>query len=104
MYMHRNSRRGARERRPADLSTPPPRPPRRPRLVVVQLEAHAVVNLIVVERDVVLVHGVPLLDPKLLRPCACLRSKQLFQVANCVIWVALDADFLAEAVVADHLD
>ena len=67
----------------------------------VELEAHAVVYLIVLERYVVLVDRIPLLDAQLLGSCARLRREQLLQIAHRVVWVALDADLLAEAVVAD---
>ncbi len=43
-------------------------------LVVVQFESHAVVNFVVLERDVVLVNGVPLLDSDLLPLGACERE------------------------------
>jgi hypothetical protein len=39
--------------------------------VVVELEAHAVMDLVISQRDVVLVHGVPLLNADLLRPRSC---------------------------------
>ncbi|CAH0374783.1 unnamed protein product [Pelagomonas calceolata] len=77
---------------------------RRRGLVVVQLEAHAVVDLVVLERDVVLEDGVPLLDADLLGPGAALRRDELFQVADRVVLVALHPNLLAEAVVADDLD
>ena len=58
-------------------------------------------DLVVVERDVVLVHGVPLLDAQLLGPRAGLRGEELLEVADGVVRVALDADLLAQPVVAD---
>lgn len=61
-------------------------------------------NLVVLERDVVLVDGVPLLDADLLRPRAHLRRHELLEVPHRVVLVALDADLLAQAVVQDHLD
>ena len=39
-------------------------------LVVVELEAHAIVNLVILESDVVFVDVVPLLDPNLVGPSA----------------------------------
>ena len=74
------------------------------RLIVVELQAHAVMDLVILERDVVLVHRVPLLDAQLLRARAGLRGEQLLEVANGVVLVALDADLLAQPVVADDLD
>eukprot|EP00310_Coccolithus_braarudii_P017538 CAMPEP_0183350000 /NCGR_PEP_ID=MMETSP0164_2-20130417/15779_1 /TAXON_ID=221442 /ORGANISM="Coccolithus pelagicus ssp braarudi, Strain PLY182g" /LENGTH=107 /DNA_ID=CAMNT_0025521837 /DNA_START=375 /DNA_END=698 /DNA_ORIENTATION=+ len=61
-------------------------------------------DLVVLERDVVLVHSVPLLDPQLLWPCARLRSQQLFQITHCVFLVALHTDLLSKAVVTDDLN
>ena len=46
-------------------------------LVVVQLEAHSVVDLVVGEGDVILVDCVPLLDANLLGACARLCSDEL---------------------------
>lgn len=94
-------------------------------LVVIKLEAHAVVDLVVLERDVVLVDRVPLLrtrralvkivcarctarsaclDAKLLSLRTTLRRKQLLQIAHRILRVALDANLLAEPIVTDHLD
>jgi len=70
----------------------------------VELKAHAIVDLVVVQRDVILVHSVPLLDAQLLRPRARLRREQFLQVADGVVRVALDADLLAKAIVADDFD
>ena len=56
------------------------------------------------ERDVVLVDGVPLLQPQLLWPRACLSSQQLLEVAHRVVRVALYAHLLAQPVVAHHLN
>ena len=67
----------------------------------VELEAHAVVDLVVVERDVILVHGVPLLDPQLFRPRARLRCEQLLQVADRVFWIALY--LRAEKILSAHV-
>ena len=44
------------------------------RLVVVQLQAHAVVDLVVLQRNVVLEDGVPLLNSNLLRARAALPN------------------------------
>lgn len=43
-------------------------------LVVVQLQAHAIMNFVVSKRDVVFVHCVPLLYPNFLWSCACARG------------------------------
>ena len=69
-------------------------------LVVVQLQAHAVVDLVVLEGNVVFVHGVPLLDAQLLRSRASLRCEQFLQVTDSIVRVAFDANLLTEAVVA----
>lgn len=76
----------------------------RSHLVVVELKTHAIMNLIIFERDVILVDCVPFLDPQLLGPRARLRCQQLFEVADRVVCVALDADLLAKTIVADDLD
>merc|ERR1719310_2258706 len=89
---------------PSEPSPPPPMPPPPRRSVVVELEAHAIVDLVVIERDVVLVHRVPFLYPQFLWPRARLRSEELLEVAHGVVGVAFDADLLAEAILADHLD
>jgi len=73
-------------------------------LVVVELEAHAVVNLVVLEGDVVLVGVVPLLDPDLVGPRPRLRRHQLLQVADGVVLVALHAHLLPQSIVEHHLD
>jgi hypothetical protein len=62
------------------------------RSVVVELQAHAVVDFIVGQRDVVLVYGVPFLNPDLLGPSARLSRHQFLQVPDGVILIALDAD------------
>lgn len=53
--------------------------------VVVQLEPHAVVNLVVSQGDMVLVDVVPLLNAYLLWPCPCLSCDQLLQVSDGVV-------------------
>lgn len=96
-------------------------------LVVVKLETHAVMNLVVSKGDMILVYGVPLLDPDLVRPRASLSSDKLLQIANRVILtacavrqrlstqpalsgnnsghlLALHPHFLAQPVIQDHFD
>ena len=75
-----------------------------PDLVVVQLKAHAIVNLIVLKRDVILEDCVPLLYSDLLGPRARLRCQQFLQVADRVVLVAFDSDLLSQSVVADHFN
>lgn len=58
---------------------------RKTKLIVVELQAHAVVDFIVFQCDVILVHRVPLLDANLVWPCASLCSYQLFQITNGII-------------------
>jgi hypothetical protein len=74
------------------------------RLVVVELEPHPVVDLVVLERDVVLVDVVPLLDADLLGARPRLRRHQLLEVADGVVLVALHPHLLPQAVVQHHLD
>eukprot|EP01040_Poterioochromonas_malhamensis_P021231 gene21232-25560_t len=73
-------------------------------LVVVELEAHAIVNLVVFERDVVLVDRVPLLDPDFLRPGAYLGRNELLQISYRVVFVAFHADLLPQSIVTDNFD
>lgn len=72
--------------------------------IVVELEAHAIMNLVILEGDVVLVDGVPLLNPDLLGPSTRLRGDKLLQVADCVVIVALHSDLLPQTVVQHHLN
>jgi len=105
---------------------------------VVQLQAHAVVNFVVLQSDVVLENAVParqvnkreswkeqstressantsttrrqsssnvpLLKPDFFGARACLRRNELLQIADGVIGIALDSNFLAQTVVAHNLD
>ncbi|KAK3408751.1 hypothetical protein EUGRSUZ_J00925 [Eucalyptus grandis] len=71
--------------------------------VVVELEAHAVVDLVVLEGDVVLVDVVPLLDSDLVGAGARLGGHQLLEVADGVVLVALHPHLLPQPVVQHHL-
>lgn len=73
-------------------------------LAVIEFEAHAVVNLVVLESDVVLVDVVPLLNPNLVGSSPGLSRHQLLQVAYGVVFVALHAHLLPEPVVQHHLN
>lgn len=73
-------------------------------LVVVELEAHAVMDFIVLEGDVVLVDVVPLLDPNLVGSGTRLSSHELLEVAYGVILVALHLHLLPETIVQHHLN
>jgi hypothetical protein len=73
-------------------------------LVVVQLEVHAIMHLIVCQRNVVFVDGVPFLNADLLWPRASLCCHQLLQVPDRVVFIALHADLLAQAIVEDYLN
>lgn len=59
-----------------------------PGSVVVQLQPHAILNLIVRQRDVVFVDSVPLLYANFVCTRPSLGSHQLLQVTNCVIFAA----------------
>lgn len=61
-------------------------------------------DLIVLQRDMVLVDRVPFLDPDFLRSRPDLRSDELLQIADGVVFVALDADLLAQTVVQNHFN
>ena len=58
-------------------------------LVVIQLETHTIMYLVISERDVVLVNGVPFLDTNLLWSCAWSRKVEIVcrGVCVCVLWV-----------------
>ena len=71
--------------------------------LTIELQAHAVVDLVVLKSDVVLVDGVPFLNPQLLRPRTRLRREELLQITDRIIFVALDANLLAEAVIANSV-
>lgn len=80
------------------------------RLVVVHVDRAAVVDLVVLQRDVVLEDRVPPLQPDLVRPRPRVRRDQLLQVpdrvrraAHCKL-PALDPRLVPHAVVHDHLD
>lgn len=72
--------------------------------VVVEFESHPVVYLVICQRDVVLVHRVPLLDPDPLWSRSRLGRHQLLQVPDGVVWIALDTHLASQAVVEHHLD
>ena len=73
-------------------------------LVVVELEAHAIVDLVILEGDMILVDGVPLLDADLVGPGARLCRHELLQVADGVVVVALHTHLLPQSIVQHHLD
>ena len=72
-------------------------------VLTIQLQAHAVVDLVVLQSDVVLVDGVPFLNPQLLRPRTRLRREELLQITDRIIFVAFDANLFAEAVIANSV-
>jgi hypothetical protein len=69
-----------------------------------QFQTHPIVNFVIFQGDVVLVDGVPLLDLEFFRARPELRGRQLFEIPNRVVGVALDANFLPQAIVQDHFD
>ena len=71
-------------------------------LVVLELEAHAIVNLVILESDVVFVDVVRLLDPNLVGPRTSLSRHKLLQVTYGVILVALHTNFLPQPIVQHH--
>ncbi len=73
-------------------------------LLIVELQVHAVVDLVILELDVVFENGVPLLEHDLVEPRPGLGGDELLQVANRVVLVALDADLLSQSVVNGYLD
>eukprot|EP00243_Klebsormidium_subtile_P004236 TRINITY_DN18067_c0_g1_i1.p1 TRINITY_DN18067_c0_g1~~TRINITY_DN18067_c0_g1_i1.p1 ORF type:complete len:161 (+),score=5.10 TRINITY_DN18067_c0_g1_i1:275-757(+) len=74
------------------------------KLVVVQFQAHPIVNLIVSQCYVIFVDGVPLLYPDLFWSCARLSGHQLLQVPYRVILVALDPHLLPQPVVQNDFN
>ena len=72
-------------------------------LVVVELKAHAVVNLVVPEGDVVLVDCIPLLDADLIGPRAGLSGHKFLEVSDGVVVVALHPNLLSQPIVQHHL-
>lgn len=71
--------------------------------LVIQFKVHPVMYFIVTNGDVILEDGVPLLEHNLVPSGARLRSNQLLEVANGVIWIAFDSNFFAESIIACHL-
>lgn len=72
--------------------------------VVIELETHAIMDLVILEGDVILVDIVPLLDPNLLGPGSGLSGNELLQVADRVVLVALHPYLLPETIVENHLN
>jgi len=72
--------------------------------MLVHFQTHAVVNLIVRERDVVLVDRVPFLELDLRVIRAGLGTDELLQVADGVVWTALHTNFTAETVISNHFN
>ncbi|KAJ6432863.1 hypothetical protein OIU84_019988 [Salix udensis] len=72
-------------------------------LVVVELEAHAIMNLVILEGNMVFVNGVPLLNPDLLSPGTGLCRHELLEIADGVVFVALHSHFLPQTIVQHHL-
>lgn len=73
-------------------------------LIVVELKAHPVVDLVVLEGDMILVYVVPFLDADLVRPRPSLSGHQFLQIADGVILVALHPHLLPQPIVQHHLD
>ena len=61
-------------------------------------------NFVIFQRDVVFVHGVTFLNPDFFRPSPCHIRQQLFQVANCIVLVALHGHLLSQPIIADNFD
>lgn len=72
-------------------------------LVVVELEAHAVVDLVVLECNMVLVDVVPLLDTDLVGTGTSLGGDELLEVSDGIVVVALHPHLLPQAIVQHHL-
>ena len=61
-------------------------------------------DFIILEGNMVLVGGVPLLDTDFIGSSSSLSCHQLLQVADRVILVALHSDLLPQPIVQHHLD
>lgn len=61
-------------------------------------------NLIILQSDMVLVDCMPFLYLELFRSCTQLCRRQFLEVADSVIFIALDADLLAQSVIQNDLD
>jgi hypothetical protein len=75
-----------------------------PHLIVIELESHAVMNFVVLQRDMVLKDCVPFLNANFLWLSAHLRRNQFLEVANRVVLVALHTDFLPQSIVAYYFN
>jgi hypothetical protein len=73
-------------------------------LVVVELQAHSIVNLVVLQCDVVFVDCVPFLNANLFWSRARLRCNQFFQVSDCVVLVALHSHLFPQSVITDNFN
>lgn len=73
-------------------------------VALVHLQAHSVVDLVVRQRDVVLVDRVPFLELDLGMVGARLRRDELLEIAHGVVRAALDAHFAPKTIVRDNLD
>lgn len=71
-------------------------------LGIVEFERATVVNLVVIESNVVLENGVPLLENDLIVSCSCLRCNKFFQITDGILWIALNSDFFTQSVVNDN--
>ena len=73
-------------------------------LLVVELEVHAVVYFVVLESDVILEDGVPLLQHDLVPPGSGLSCNQFLEISDGVVFVALDAHLLTQTTVHGDLN
>lgn len=61
-------------------------------------------NLVVLQSDMVLINGIPLLNSDLFSPSSSLSSHELLEISDGVVIVALDADLLPKTIVQHNLD
>ena len=73
-------------------------------LIVVEFKAHAIVDFVIPQSNMILVDIVPFLNPNLLGSSPSLSSHKLLQVADGVVLVALHSHLLPQTIVQHHLD
>jgi hypothetical protein len=69
-----------------------------------QFQSHAVMDFVVLQRNMVLVDYIPFLNFEFLWSRSELCRRQFFEVANRIVFIALDTDFFAQAIVQDYFN
>lgn len=71
---------------------------------LIHLQRHSVVDLIILQRDMILEDAVPFLQTDLGRRRPGLGGDELLEIADSIVGRALDADLPPEPIVSDDLD